>query len=57
MCIRDRDYSNAEEAPGYFKKKLEVYGRGNQGCFNCKKELKEIRLGNRSTVYCTNCQN
>ena len=24
-----KDYSNAEEAPGYFKKKLEVYGRGN----------------------------
>ena len=39
------------------KKKLEVYGRGKQECFNCKKELKEIRLGNRSTVYCTNCQN
>ena len=51
-----KDYSNAEEAPGYFKKKLEVYGRGKQKCFNCKKELKEIRLGNRSTVYCTNCQ-
>ena len=51
-----KDYSNAEEAPGYFKKKLEVYGRGKQECFNCEKELKEIRLGNRSTVYCTNCQ-
>ena len=51
-----KDYSNAEEAPGYFKKKLVVYGRGKQECFNCKKELKEIRLGNRSTVYCTNCQ-
>ena len=25
-----KDYSNAEEAPGYFKKKLEVYGRGKQ---------------------------
>ena len=51
-----KDYSNAEEAPGYFKKKLEVYGRGKLECFTCKKKLKEIRLGNRSTIYCANCQ-
>ena len=52
-----KDYSNAEEAPGYFKKKLQVYGRGNLECFICRKNLKEIRLGNRSTVYCVSCQN
>ena len=51
-----KDYSNAEEAPGYFKKKLEVYGRGKQECFNCKKELKENTLVNISTVYSTNSQ-
>ena len=51
-----KDYSNAEEAPGYFKKKLEVYGRGKLECFACKKKLKEIRLGNRSTIYCASCQ-
>lgn len=52
-----RDYTNAEEAPGYFKKELKVYDRGGKGCFKCSKVLKEIRQSNRQTVYCTSCQN
>ena len=51
-----KDYSNADEAPGYFKKELKVYGRGGEACLNCKKILKEIRQSNRTTVYCVNCQ-
>ena len=52
-----KDYSNAYEAPGYFKKELKVYDRGGESCLVCKKDLKEIRQSNRSTVYCSNCQN
>ena len=52
-----KDYSNANEAPGYFKKELKVYDRGGESCLVCKKDLKEIRQSNRSTVYCSNCQN
>ena len=52
-----KDYTNAEEAPGYFKKELKVYDRGGENCFKCSKKLKEIRQANRHTVYCPNCQN
>ena len=52
-----KDYTNAEEAPGYFKKELKVYDRGGENCFKCNKKLKEIRQANRQTVYCSNCQN
>ena len=52
-----KDYTNAEEAPGYFKKELKVYDRGGENCFKCSKKLKGIRQANRQTVYCSNCQN
>ena len=51
-----RDYLNPDSAPGYFKIELKVYGRGNEECLRCRKTLKEIRMSNRSTVYCSNCQ-
>jgi len=51
-----RDYLNPDSAPGYFKIELKVYGRGNEECLRCEKTLKEIRMSNRSTVFCTNCQ-
>lgn len=51
-----RDYLNPDSAPGYFKIELKVYGRGNEECLGCGKTLKEIRMSNRSTVFCSNCQ-
>ena len=51
-----KDYTNAKEAPGYFKKELKVYDRAGEPCLTCGKALKEIRQSNRQTVYCTNCQ-
>ncbi len=51
-----RDFTNTEGEPGYFKQSLMVYGRGGMQCIKCKNLLKEIRLGQRSTVYCTQCQ-
>ena len=51
-----RDYLNPDSAPGYFKIELKVYGRGNEECLRCGKTLKEIRMNNRSTVFCPNCQ-
>jgi len=35
---------------------LNVYGRGGEECVTCKKTLKEIRQGQRTTVYCNFCQ-
>jgi formamidopyrimidine-DNA glycosylase len=51
-----KDFVSSDGSKGYFKTYLQVYGRGGLPCVNCKKNLKEIRLGQRSTVYCTACQ-
>ncbi|MDD9889848.1 MAG: bifunctional DNA-formamidopyrimidine glycosylase/DNA-(apurinic or apyrimidinic site) lyase [Gammaproteobacteria bacterium] len=51
-----RDFTNSGGEPGYFKQALSVYGRGGENCLKCNRVLKEIRLGQRSTVYCTQCQ-
>lgn len=51
-----RDFVNSDGQPGYFKQTLAVYGRGGEPCVACGQALKEIRLGQRSTVYCRRCQ-
>jgi formamidopyrimidine-DNA glycosylase len=51
-----RDFVGGDGKPGYFKQELQVYGRGGQACVKCSTTLKEVRLGQRSTVYCPNCQ-
>lgn len=51
-----RDFVNSDGQPGYFKQTLAVYGRGAQPCVSCGEVLKEIRLGQRSTVFCRHCQ-
>jgi len=51
-----RDFTGSSGSPGYFKQSLNVYGRGNMACVNCESTLKEIRLGQRTTVYCPKCQ-
>ena len=51
-----RDFTNSDGKPGYFKQELQVYGRKNETCTQCKKPIKMIRLGQRSTFYCSHCQ-
>ncbi len=51
-----RNFVGGDGKPGYFKQELKVYGRAGEPCVNCTKPLKEIRIGQRSTVYCTKCQ-
>lgn len=51
-----RDFLSAEGKTGYFQQELLVYGRGGEPCLACRQPLKEIRLGQRSTVYCSHCQ-
>jgi formamidopyrimidine-DNA glycosylase len=51
-----RDFLGSDGKPGYFKQSLLVYGRGEEPCVQCNTSLKEIRLGQRSTVYCPKCQ-
>ena len=51
-----RDFVNSEGQPGYFQQSLDVYGRAGQPCNVCKQPLKELKLGQRSSVFCSNCQ-
>jgi formamidopyrimidine-DNA glycosylase len=51
-----RNFVNESGNPGYFKQQLRVYGRAGQPCNNCSQPLTEIRIANRTTVFCGTCQ-
>lgn len=51
-----RDFVGGDGKPGYFRQSLHVYGRGGESCGQCRTTLKEVRLGQRSTVFCPLCQ-
>lgn len=51
-----RDFVNGNGEPGYFQQTLAVYGRGGESCVACDGQLKEKRLGQRSSVFCPRCQ-
>ena len=51
-----RDFSREDGKPGYFQQELNVYGKVNQPCPNCKQPIKQIRQQQRSTYYCSHCQ-
>jgi formamidopyrimidine-DNA glycosylase len=51
-----RNFVGGDGKPGYFRQQLLVYGRGGEACRQCESILVEVRLGQRSTVYCRRCQ-
>ncbi len=51
-----KDFVGGDGKPGYFQQQLFVYGRGGEPCVTCDEFLKEIRLGQRTTVFCRQCQ-
>ncbi|MGS2722880.1 bifunctional DNA-formamidopyrimidine glycosylase/DNA-(apurinic or apyrimidinic site) lyase [Porticoccus sp. GXU_MW_L64] len=51
-----KDFVGGDGKPGYFAQQLSVYGRGGEPCNRCGKALREVRLGQRATVYCGSCQ-
>lgn len=51
-----RDFVGGDGKPGYFKQSLLVYGRAGAPCFGCGMPLRELRLAQRSSVYCVQCQ-
>jgi formamidopyrimidine-DNA glycosylase len=51
-----RDYSNAMGENGYFQQTLLAYGRAGQMCIHCEQILENIRLGQRASVFCPQCQ-
>lgn len=51
-----RDFVSGTGEPGYFAQRLNVYGRSDQPCRECGRELRQIILGQRASVYCPGCQ-
>ena len=51
-----KDFRSSDGKPGYFQQKLKVYDRKGEACVTCKKPVKQIKLGQRSTFYCNQCQ-
>lgn len=51
-----RDFSNANGEAGHFQLEAMVYGRAGLGCKICATPIKTIRLGQRSTFFCPQCQ-
>lgn len=51
-----KDFVGGDGKPGYFKQELQVYGRGGDACTNCARILIEIKLAQRTTVFCKTCQ-
>lgn len=51
-----RDFVGGTGEPGYFKQRLNVYGRHGQACRRCGGKLRLVTLGQRASVFCTRCQ-
>jgi formamidopyrimidine-DNA glycosylase len=51
-----RDYVGADGAPGYFRRKLQVYERSGQPCRRCRTPIRRRLQGQRATYWCPECQ-
>ncbi|XID74506.1 bifunctional DNA-formamidopyrimidine glycosylase/DNA-(apurinic or apyrimidinic site) lyase [Alkanindiges sp. WGS2144] len=51
-----RDYTNAMGENGYFQQTLLAYGRAGEMCVNCETTLETLKLGQRASVFCPQCQ-
>lgn len=51
-----KDFYSADGNAGYFKIKLNVYGREGLDCSKCNSKIKKVTVNNRATFYCSQCQ-
>ena len=51
-----KSYTSSLGVSGRFQQKLMVHKREGEPCKICKKTIKKIKIGGRSTYYCENCQ-
>ncbi|MDO8530367.1 MAG: bifunctional DNA-formamidopyrimidine glycosylase/DNA-(apurinic or apyrimidinic site) lyase [bacterium] len=50
------DYRNVDGEKGKFEGMKKVYQREKQPCSRCKTPIKRLKLAQRSSFYCPNCQ-
>ena len=51
-----KNFYSADGSPGYFKFKLNVYGREGLDCKRCKTKIAKTNINKRATYYCSSCQ-
>lgn len=51
-----RDFVQEDGNPGYFAQSLQVYGRTGEPCPHCGAPVRQRRIGQRSSFYCSHCQ-
>lgn len=51
-----KDFFDPTGLPGTFVNTLKVYGKANQNCLVCNTKISQVKLGQRSTFFCDNCQ-
>ena len=53
-----RDFKNMQGRSGKFQQEFEIYGKSDQNCSNtnCKGIIKLVKISNRATYYCNQCQ-
>ncbi|MEH6650256.1 MAG: bifunctional DNA-formamidopyrimidine glycosylase/DNA-(apurinic or apyrimidinic site) lyase [Motiliproteus sp.] len=51
-----KDFVGGDGKPGYFQQQLQVYGKAGEPCPSCDSKLQLVKLGQRATVYCPQCQ-
>ncbi|MEZ9746864.1 bifunctional DNA-formamidopyrimidine glycosylase/DNA-(apurinic or apyrimidinic site) lyase [Vibrio splendidus] len=51
-----KDFAQADGKPGYFAQELQVYGKAGEKCPNCKALIQELKIGQRNTFFCEECQ-
>lgn len=51
-----RDFLREDGSPGYFRQRLQVYGRVGEPCRKCNHPVGKLTMTQRSTFYCPVCQ-
>lgn len=51
-----KDFLKSDGSPGYFSIALQAYGHAGEACPRCRATLQLTRIGQRSTVFCAQCQ-
>jgi len=50
------DYVDADGEEGFFQLQHRVYMRTGEPCYTCKRPIKRVVIGGRSSHYCARCQ-
>ncbi|MCK4842315.1 MAG: bifunctional DNA-formamidopyrimidine glycosylase/DNA-(apurinic or apyrimidinic site) lyase [Methylococcales bacterium] len=51
-----RDFVNEQGKPGYFQQSLAVYGRKDEECVQCSAPIQQLKIAQRASYFCSQCQ-